>query len=116
MNATRIHSDAAGITHFEDFEIPLNDRGDIGRLSADLPAQAIVFRETDESYDFDWHPAPRKQWIILLDGKIEIETGDGEIREFGSGDVLFVEDTQGRGHKTKQLSAGIRRSLFIPIS
>lgn len=116
MKATRIHADAAGITRFEDFEIPLEDAGPIGRLSADLPAQAVVFRETDAAYDFDWHPAPRKQWIILLDGRISIETGDGEVREFGGGDVLLVEDIEGRGHKTKQLSTGIRRSLFIPFS
>lgn len=116
MKATRIHADADGVTRFEDFEVPLEDAGGIGRLSADLPANAVVFRETDDSYDFDWHPAPRKQWIVLLDGRIVIETGDGEVREFGGGDILRVEDTEGRGHKTKQLSAGVRRSLFIPIS
>jgi hypothetical protein len=115
VNATRIHADADGVTRFEDIAIPLNDAGEIGRLSADLPADAVVFRETDASYDYDWHPAPRKQWIILLDGRISIETGDGEVREFGGGDILLVEDTQGRGHRTKQLSAGVRRSLFIPI-
>lgn len=115
MNATRIHADADGVTRFEDITIPLHDAGDIGRLSADLPAGAVVFRETDDTYDYDWHPAPRRQWIVLLDGRIEVETGDGEIREFGSGDILLLEDTQGRGHRTRQLSAGVRRSLFIPI-
>ena len=115
VNATRIHADANGVTRFEDIVIPLNDAGEIGRLSADLPAGAVVFRETDSSYDYDWHPAPRKQWIVLLDGRISIETGDGEVREFGGGDLLLLEDTKGRGHRTKQLSAGVRRSLFIPI-
>lgn len=116
MNATRIHADAEGATRFSDIEIPLQDSGEIGRLSGDLPAQAIVFRETDASYDFDWHPAPRKQWIVLLDGLIEIETGDGEIRQFGGGEILLVEDTEGRGHRTRQLSQGIRHSLFIPFN
>jgi hypothetical protein len=115
VNATRIHADADGVSRFEDIDIPLADAGEIGRLSADLRAGAIVFRETEASYDYDWHRAPRKQWIILLDGRISIETGDGVVREFGGGDILLVEDTQGRGHRTRQLSAGVRRSLFIPI-
>lgn len=115
MNATRILSGDDGATRFDDIEIPLRDAGDIGRLSADLPAGAVVFRETDDTYDFDWHPAPRRQWIVLLDGRISIETGDGEVREFGGGDLLLLEDIEGRGHRTRQLSSGVRRSLFIPI-
>jgi hypothetical protein len=30
MNVTRVYTGADGVTHFEDFEIPLVDRGDIG--------------------------------------------------------------------------------------
>ena len=116
MNATRIHTGADGVTRFGEIELPLRHAGEIGRLSERLPAESIIFRETDASYDFDWHPAPQKQWIVLLDGRIEIETGDGEIRQFSGGDILLVEDTEGRGHRTRQLSAGTRRSLFIPFN
>jgi len=115
MKATRVYADAAGATHFEDLEIPVTDAGRIGRLSADLPVRALVFRETDDTYDFDWHPAPRRQWLALLDGEIEIEVSDGSVRRFRGGDVLFLEDTNGRGHRTRQLNAGVRHSLFIPV-
>jgi hypothetical protein len=114
MRTTRIFTGSDGLTHFETLEIPVAHAGTIGRLSERLPAQGIVFRETDGAYDYDWHPAPQKQWIILLDGLIEIETGDGSIRRFGGGEILLVEDTAGRGHRTRQLSPGVRRSLFIP--
>lgn len=116
MKVTRIYSDSEGIAHFEDREIPLAPKGEIGRLSAVQPGSGVIFRETDATYDYDWHPAPQKQWIILLDGLIEIETGDGAKRQFGTGEVLLVEDVSGRGHRTRQLSPGIRRSLFIPIT
>ena len=116
MKVTRIYADTDGVTHFADLEIPLQGAGDIGRLSTLQPGNGVIFRETGANYGYDWHPAPRKQWIILLDGEISIETGDGSIRRFQAGDVLRLEDTEGRGHKTRQLSAGLRRSLFIPIS
>lgn len=115
MRVTRIWADADGVSHFADLEVPLADGGEIGRLSTTFGATGVIFRETDASYDFDWHPAPRRQYIVLLDGAIEIETGSGEVRRFEGGEVLLVEDTTGRGHRTRQLSAGVRRSVFIAL-
>jgi hypothetical protein len=115
MKATRIYADAQDVSHFANFDVPLKNGGDIGRLSEPQPGSFVVFRETEPTYDYDWHQAPQKQWIILLDGEISIETGDGATRNFRGGDVLLVEDLNGRGHKTRQLSPGVRRSLFIPI-
>jgi hypothetical protein len=115
MKVTRIATGPDGLTRFHDEEIPLVTSGTIGRLSALQPAAGVVFRETDASYDYDWHPTPHRQWVVLLDGEIEIETGDGATRRFGAGDILQLEDTAGRGHRTRQLSSGVRRSLFIPF-
>ncbi|MDB5119411.1 MAG: hypothetical protein JWN56_629 [Sphingobacteriales bacterium] len=112
---TRVYSDSNGDSHFEDVEIPLNEAGSIGRLSEVLPATGVVFREVEPSYDWDFHTAPQKQYIILLDGEIEIETSLGQKRIFKAGDVLLVEDTTGKGHKTKNLRPIKRRSIFITL-
>lgn len=112
---TRIYSDAAGDSHFEVQQIPLADAGTIGNLSHILPAKGIQFREVEPSYDYDFHTAPQKQYIILLDGEIEIETSLGEKKVFGAGEVLLVEDTTGKGHKTRNLKPIKRRSIFIPV-
>jgi hypothetical protein len=116
MKVTRIFSDSDGVTHFDALEIPLASQGEIGRISAVQPGSGVIFRETEATYNYDWHPAPQAQWIVLLDGLIEIETGDGSKRQFGAGEILVVEDVAGRGHRTRQLSPGVRHSLFIPIS
>lgn len=116
MKFTTLYADEDGITHFADSEIPLHESGEIGRLSELQSGQGLIFRETDDTYDYDWHPAPQRQWLILLDGTIEIETGDGEIRRFRGGDILRLEDVHDtRGHRTRQLSTGTRRSIFIPF-
>jgi hypothetical protein len=115
MKVTRIYADEEGVSHFADFDVALEPGGEIGRLSSPLPGYGVIFRETESSYDYDWHRPPRKQWIVLLDGEISIETGDGATRTFRGGDVLLVEDLHGRGHKTRQTSPGKRRSVFIPI-
>jgi hypothetical protein len=51
----------------------------------------------------------------MLDGEIEIETGSGETRRFSGGDLLLVEDTTDRGHRTRSVDGKLRRSLFIPM-
>ena len=115
FNVTRIYSDDEGNSHFEDITIPLTDAGSIGKLSDEIAAKEIIFREVAPSYDYDFHTAPQKQYIVLLDGEIEIETSLGDKRTFTSGEVLLVEDTTGKGHKTRNLQPIQRKSIFITL-
>jgi len=115
MKVTRVFSDAEAHTHFEDFDIPLKDGGIIGRLSEHFPVKDIIFRETTPDYDYDWHRAPQRQFILLMDGEIEIETSLGEKRRFSGGDILLVEDVSGRGHRTRALNEQMRRSVFVTL-
>jgi uncharacterized cupin superfamily protein len=115
MRLTRIYTAADGETRFADVDVPLADGGAIGRLSDRLPATGVVFRETPAEYDYDWHPAPRRQYVVLLDGEIEITVGGGETRRFRGGDVLLLEDTTGRGHRTRTVHRRPRRSMFITL-
>jgi len=115
FNVTRIYSDGEGDSHFEDVTIPLTDAGSIGKLSDGIAAKEIIFREVVPSYNYDFHNAPQKQYIILLDGEIEIETSLGNKRTFKPGEVLLVEDTTGKGHKTRNLQPIQRKSVFITL-
>lgn len=115
FQVTRVYSDNNGDSRLEDIQIPLTEAGTIGRLSDIIPASGIIFREVDPTYDWNFHTAPERQYIILLDGEIEIETSLGEKRIFGAGEVLLVEDTAGKGHKTRNLQYEKRKSIFITL-
>lgn len=115
MHLTRVYADAGGESHFEDLDIPLTETGALGALSELMPADGVIFRENEPGYDLDWHRAPRRQYIVLLDGAIEITVSDGASRAFRGGDVVLVEDTVGRGHRTRNIRPEHRRSLFIPL-
>lgn len=111
----RVYSDANGDSRFEDILIPLKDAGEIGKLSEQFPATSIIFREVVPEYDYNFHNAPQKQYLILIDGEIEIETTLGEKRQFKAGDVLLLEDTEGKGHRTRNLQPIKRKSIFITV-
>ncbi len=112
---TRIYSDAAGESHFEDIRIPLKNGGTIGFLSEAQQAGTVIFRKVIEQYDYDFHNAPARQYIALMDGEIEIETSLGETRIFKPGAVLLVEDTTGKGHRSRNIQQEIRSSIFITL-
>ena len=48
----------------------------------------------------DWHPAPQRQFVIILSGQLQIGFEDGSTKVFGPGDARLVEDTTGKGHTT----------------
>ena len=115
MKITRIYSDADGETHFGELAIPLTDAGAIGMLSQLQGATGIIFRETAGDYDFLWHNAPRRQYVIILEGGVDFTVSDGETRRFGGGDVVLLEDTSGKGHVSKAVGGQTRKSIFITL-
>ena len=130
MKYTRVYADADGESRFDDVEVTLDanhplaghdlifelvDGGEIGHLSLPVPARSVMFRRNDPGYDYDWHCAPRRQFIILLDGAIEIEVSTGEKRVLKGGEILLVEDTWGRGHRTRHVQPVERHSVFIVL-
>ncbi len=115
MRIHNLYTDAAGTSHFRDIEVDWVETRNASRLSARLPATGIIFRETSGDYDLDWHPAPRRQYIINLDGGVRITASDGESREIGAGEVILVEDTSGKGHLSQSIGGQMRRSIFVPV-
>ena len=115
MKVTRVYSDKNGNSQFEDIEIELFDNGEIGQLSKNIDVKSLQFRKVSPDYDYDFHHAPQKQYIVLLDGGVEITTSLGETRQFQTGEILLMEDTTGKGHKTRNLERRERTSIFIHL-
>jgi hypothetical protein len=112
FKVTRVFADEHGESHFEDHFYPLRDGGPIGFLSERVKVKDLMFRKVLPTYN-DLHTAPEKQYVVLLDGGVEIETSGGEKRVFQSGEILLMEDTTGKGHRSRNVEEAIRSSLFI---
>lgn len=115
MKVTRVYSDINGDSRFEDVDIELFDNGEIGQLSDSINVKSLQFRKVSPDYNYDFHHAPQRQFIVLLDGGVEIKTSLGEIRQFQTGEILLMEDTTGKGHRTKNLEKRERTSIFIHL-
>ena len=80
-----------------------------------LPTVSVVFRRHEPGNFIDWHTAPRKQFILTLEGQVEIGTGDGMVYTLGPGDMMLAEDLTGQVHTTRAIGAIPRVSIAIPL-
>lgn len=115
MQVTRIYTGDDGQSHFQDVEIKLHSSGVAGLMSEPVITRSVIFRETGPDYDLDFHPAPRRQYVVNLTGRVELEIGSGEKRILGAGEILLAEDTSGQGHKSKAVDGEPRQCLFITL-
>ena len=115
MKIHNLYADAKGESHFRDLDIEFVESTRAGRMSKRLPANGIIFREVQPDYDLDWHPAPRRQYIINLDAGVQITASDGESRKIGAGEIVLVEDTHGKGHLSKALEGKLRHCIFVTL-
>ena len=81
-----------------------------------IPTTQISFSEWSVGKFMDWHPAPRRQFVIILSGQLEIGLGDGTKHIFGPGDARLVEDTTGKGHTTRQLGHEPCVTATVPLA
>ncbi len=71
--------------------------------------------QTNEPSEFsDIHPAPRRRWMTMLRGQIDIQLADGAIHSFGPNDLRLWEDVTGKGHKTRFPVPSVSISMPLP--
>jgi hypothetical protein len=58
------------------------------------------------------HHAPARQFAVTVSGRIDVEASDGAKAHLEVGDMAFLEDTAGKGHKTLEEGAG---SIFLRV-
>ena len=95
MGTYRMYTGDDGETHWEEIDLSKTPE-----WTSNISTTHIVFREDPAGKFQDWHPAPRRQFVIILSGQLEIGFSDGTTKVFSAGDARLVEDTTGKGHTT----------------
>ncbi len=114
MQVVRVYTGDDGESHFEELDLPYEKIVD-AEVTGMQSASGVQFRRTPSGSFIDWHPAPRRQYVITLEGQAEIGIGDGTKRIFNPGDVLLADDLTGRGHTTAAVGGATRVSIAIPL-
>lgn len=103
----RLYADSEGESHFEDLTTELEPQAfappapplhvaPMGKPSA------LIWVAAPRGWGGDAaHPAPQRQVFVTIRGTYEVTASDGSVRSFPPGSVLLLEDTSGKGHRTR---------------
>lgn len=95
MGTYRMYTDADGKARWEEIDLASAPDWVDG-----IDTTQIRFGIREPGVLQDWHPAPQRQFVIILSGQLEIGFEDGSKKVFGPGDARLVEDITGKGHTT----------------
>ena len=118
MNYAKIYSDPNGVSHFRDVKVSFSQSDFASKTN---PVLKSVFLSSDAGFvsvpsgwDSGWHNSTGDGFAILLQGSVEIEVGDGQVRRFSPGEVWRSTDVAGRGHVSRVVSEE-DASIFMTI-
>jgi mannose-6-phosphate isomerase-like protein (cupin superfamily) len=98
----RLYTGDDGQAQFEDLEFTLAPQefappAPAVDVSEPVEASAFMVLRSPAGWTDAAHPAPARQFMIVLAGSLEVSTR-GETRVLSAGDMILVEDTTGPGH------------------
>jgi mannose-6-phosphate isomerase-like protein (cupin superfamily) len=113
----RLFTAADGLTHSEVMEAKLSLRpgGDLYEQGDMLKATGAQIVRAAPGYVQDWHTAPRRQYLITISGRGEIEVAGGKKIPLVPGQIVLVEDLTGKGHLTRTIGNQDRVSVIVPL-
>jgi quercetin dioxygenase-like cupin family protein len=119
MKLIRFIPTSDGGSQFVEVDIPIDNAstdafGHVVRRSATLTAQSTMLTEMPEGLNQDWHPASRRQLVILLSGTVEVEASDGTKHRWSNGEMFLADDVGSHGHRTRTIG-GPARVLFVHL-
>ena len=122
LMVTRLFTGADGKTHAETTEMKLTRAGQSVPRAPDAEASDPVkvidvrFGRTPPNYAIAFHTAPRRQYVVTLSGREDIELEDGTKIPLTPGHVLLAEDTTGKGHISRAVGSEDWLSLIIQLA
>jgi hypothetical protein len=105
MACFHMHGDAAGDTHLTRLALPEKESF-AGRFRGlnNIPTTTMGFAEfIGRKPDVGVHNAPRRQFLVVLRGELEIVTTLGQTEHLQRGDLLLADDIGTKGHVSRDV-------------
>jgi hypothetical protein len=116
---THLYVDANGDSRFADARLPMDEDtsgpGVAELVSGDQAVGTLRFLQLPPGWFQEQRPARNRRWLLVLSGVLDVEASDGEVRRFGPGSVLLVEDTHGHGHRGRVVG-GPAEIVIAPLA
>ena len=106
ISAIRLLNNSNGSSIFETGKIP---------VLKPMNTNAFWISNKTEEWEKSKHPAPRRQYVVTLKGKIRFKVSDCSTFLIEPGIILLAEDVEGEGHSWEMEEGEKWERLYIPI-
>jgi quercetin dioxygenase-like cupin family protein len=118
MRITRFVTTSDGGSRFEELDIPfpqpyVDEFGNTYHLTRAFASSGVIV-DLPHGLNQDWHVAPSRQIVVVLCGRLEVETTDAQVRRWGPGDMFMADDCTGKGHRTRVVE-GPAKLVFLRL-
>ncbi|AVO35522.1 hypothetical protein [Ottowia oryzae] len=122
LTLPELFTDVDGRARFRDAAVALDEGTPLTRLSALQASGGCQFRRSPAGFASDFHCTTTPQWLVVLQGRMEIGLQDGSTRVFGPGECFYSNDTlppgatfdaKLHGHRSRLLGDDALVTLFV---
>lgn len=93
LTQTLLYTDADGRARWRDEVLPLAESAPGVNLSVLSASGGTQWRCSPVGFKSDFHCTTTPQWLVVLQGRMEIGLQDGSTRVFGPGEYFYSNDT-----------------------
>ncbi len=122
LTLPELFTDIDGRARFRDAAVALDEGTPLTRLSALQASGGCQFRRSPAGFASNFHCTTTPQWLVVLQGRMEIGLQDGSTRVFGPGECFYSNDTlppgatfdaKLHGHRSRLLGDDALVTLFV---
>jgi quercetin dioxygenase-like cupin family protein len=103
-----------GKSHFEEIHLSFEAYAGVRERTALQGATSVRFARWPAGFFLDWHNAPRRQYVIILSGQVEIGIEE-ETKLLKAGDIALEEDLTGQGHTARVVGDQPLSYAVVPL-
>jgi quercetin dioxygenase-like cupin family protein len=115
---TRLYTGTDGQSHAEDAHIawrPAKLRAELNE-SESVKVTSAQFLRWPRGFVWEGHPASKRQYVIIVSGRGEVDVVGGQKVQLAPGRVLLAEDVTGKGHTTRVGADEDLVMLLVPLA
>jgi mannose-6-phosphate isomerase-like protein (cupin superfamily) len=115
---TRLYTGADGQSHAEDIDVAWRTAKLRAELSESESAKVTgaQFLRWPRGFVWEGHPASKRQYVVIVSGRGQVDVAGGKPVELAPGRVLLAEDTTGKGHITRVGNDEDLVMLLVPLA
>ena len=116
IEISRLGANSNGHTSFSTEKMKWMHWFNSGRRTSETMVKGLQFYHIAKSLSMGFHPAPRKQFLLIIQGTLRIEASNGEKRNFSPGSIVLLEDIAGtKGHISRVIGPEDVYAAVMPV-